>query len=92
MNKILIILSILLVVSMGFVIIPNTVYADLQLDILVKIAQNTKEHLKNDIDRTNNMSEKVRDFYDSGTNQTSMLIQAVKNEDATSAKQHFVDG
>ena len=91
MNKILIILSILLVVSMGFVIIPNTVYADLQLDILVKIAQNTKEHIKNDIDRTNNISQKIRDFYDSGTNQTSMLIQAVKNEDATSAKQHFVD-
>ena len=91
MNKILIILSILLVVSMGFVIIPNTVYADLQLDILIKIAQNTKEHIKNDIDRTNNISQKVSDFYDSGTNQISLLIQAVKNEDATSAKQHFID-
>ena len=91
MNKILIILSILLVVSMGFVIIPNTVYADLQLDILIKIAQNTKEHIKNDIDKLDNISQKVSDFYDSGTNQISLLIQAVKNEDATSAKQHFID-
>ena len=91
MNKILIILSIFLVVSMGFVIVPNTAYADLQLDILIKIAQNTKEHIKNDIDRTNNISQKVSDFYDSGTNQTSLLIQAVKNEDAISAKQYFID-
>ena len=91
MNKIIIILSVFLVVSMGFVIVPNTVYADLQLDILIKIAQNTKEHIKNDIDRTNNISQKVSDFYDSGTNQISLLIQAVKNEDATSAKQHFID-
>ena len=91
MNKILIILPIFLVVSMGFVIIPNTVHADSQLDILIKIAQNTKEHIKDDIDKTNNISQEVRDFYDSGTKQTSLLIQAVKNEDATSAKQHFVD-
>ena len=91
MNKILVILSIFLVVSMGFVIVPNTAYADLQLDILIKIAQNTKEHIKDDIDKTNNISQKVSDFYDSGTNQTSLLIQAVKNEDAVSAKQHFVD-
>ena len=91
MNKIIIILSVFLVVSMGFVIVPNTVYADLQLDILIKIAQNTEKHIKIEIDKTNNISQKVRDFYNSGTNQTSLLIQAVKNEDATSAKQHFVD-
>ena len=91
MNKILIILSIFLVVSMGFVIVPNTAYADLQLDILIKIAQNTKEHIKDDIDKTNNISQEVRDFYDSGTKQTSLLIQAVKNEDAISAKQYFID-
>ncbi len=90
MNKILIILSILLVVSMGFVIIPNTVYADLQLDILVKIAQNTKEHIKNDIDKLDNISQKVYDFYDEGSRETVLLTQAVENGDNKSAKQHFI--
>jgi len=39
-----------LIISMGFVTIPNIIHADSQLDLLVKINQNTKEHIKNDID------------------------------------------
>ena len=39
----------------------------------------------------NNAPQKIHDFYDSGANQTSLLIQAVENEDDVSAKQHFID-
>jgi len=89
MNKLLVIFSLFLIVSMGFVTIPNIIHADSQLDILVKIIQNTKEHIKNDIDRLGNISLKVYDFYDEGSRETVLLTQAVENGDTKSAKQHF---
>jgi len=67
MNKILDLISIFLIVSMGFVTNPNIIYADSQLDVLVKITQNTKEQIKNDIDKLDNISQKVNDFYDEGS-------------------------
>jgi len=90
MNKLLVFFSLFLVASMCFVTIPNTAQADSQLDILVKITQNTKEHIKNDIDKLNNVSQKVYDFFDEGTKETTLLIQAAEKEDASSAKQHFI--
>ena len=90
MNKPLVFFSLFLIVSMGFVTIPNIIYADSQLDILVKIIQNTKEHIKNDIDKLDNISQKVYDFYDEGSRETVLLTQAVENGDTKSAKQHFI--
>jgi len=90
MNKLLIIFSLFLVASICFVTIPNTAQADSQLDILVKITQNTKEHIKNDIDKLNNVSQEVYDFFDEGTKETALLIQAAEKEDASSTKQHFI--
>ena len=91
MNKLLIFFALFLVGSMCFVIIPNTAHADSQLDILVKITQNTKEHIKTDIDKLSNISQEVYDFYDKGTRETTLLIQAAEKEDAESARQHFID-
>ena len=90
MNKLLVFFSLFLIVSMGFVTIPNIIHADSQLDILVKIIQNTKEHIKNDIDKLDNISPKVYDFYDEGSRETVLLTQAVENGDTESAKQHFI--
>jgi len=90
MNKLLVFFSLFLVASMCFVTIPNTAQADSQLDILIKITQNTKEHIKNDIDKLNNVSQKVYDLFDEGTKETALLIQAAEKEDASSAKQHFI--
>ena len=90
MNKPLIFFSLFLVASMCFVTIPNTAQADSQLDILVKITQNTKEHIKNDIDKLNNISQEVYDFFDEGTKETALVIQAAEKEDASAAKQHFI--
>jgi len=90
MNKLLVFFSLFLIVSMGFVTIPNIIHADSQLDILVKITQNTKEHIKNDIDKLDNISQKVYDFYDDGSRETVLLTQAVENGDTKSAKQHFI--
>jgi len=90
MNKLLVFFSLVLVASMCFVTIPNTAQADSQLDILIKITQNTKEHIKNDIDKLNNVSQEVYGFFDEGTKETALLIQAAEKEDASSAKQHFI--
>ena len=90
MNKILIFFSLFLVASICFVTIPNTVHADSQLDVLMQITQNTQAHIKKDIDKMSNVSQKIHDFYDSGAKQTSLLAQAVENEDDVSAKRHFI--
>jgi len=90
MNKLLVFLSLFLIVSMGFVTIPNIIHADSQLDVLVKITQNTKEHIKNDIDKLGDISQRVYDFYDEGSRETVLLTQAVENGDTKSAKQHFI--
>ena len=90
MNKLLVFFSLFLIVSMGFVTIPNIIHADSQLDILVKITQNTKEHIKNDIDKLSNISQEVYDFYDNGARETVLLTQAAEKEDVVSARQHFI--
>jgi len=95
MNKLLVFFSLFLIVSMGFVTIPNIIHADSQLDILVKITQNTEEHIKNEIDKMPiSQYEEVRAeggaYYDEGTRETVLLTQAVDNGDTKSAKQHFV--
>ena len=81
MNKLLVFFSLFLVASMVFATTLNTVHADSQLDILIKITQNTKEHIKNDIDKLDNISQKVYDFYDEGSRETVLLTQAVENGD-----------
>ena len=90
MNKLLVFFSLFLVASIGFVTTPNTVHADPQLDILVKITQNAKEHIKNDIDKMSNISQEVYDFYDDGVRKTDLLIQAAENDDAKSAREYFI--
>jgi len=91
MNKPLILLSLFLIATMCFVTIPSSAQADSQLDVLIKITQNTQAQIKKDIDQMNNAPQKIHDFYDSGVKQASLLIQAVENEDDVSAKQHFID-
>ena len=90
MNKLLVFLSLILVASMVFVTTPNTVHADSQLDILIKITQNTNEHIKNDIDKLSDISQEVYDFYDEGARETVLLTQAAEKEDVASARQHFI--
>jgi len=90
MNKLLVFFSLFLVASMVFVTTLNTVHADSQLDILIKITQNTKEHIKNDIDKLSNISQEVYDFYDKGARETVLLTQATEKEDVVSARQHFI--
>ena len=90
MNKLLVFFSLFLVASMVFVTTPNTVHADSQLDILKKITQNTKEHIKNDIDILSDISQVVYDFYDEGARKTVLLIQAAEKEDVATDNSLFL--
>jgi len=90
MNKIPVFFLLFLVTSMAFVTTPNVAHADSQLDILIKITQNTNEHIKNDIDKLSDISQEVYDFYNEGARETVLLTQAAEKEDVVSARQHFI--
>jgi len=64
MNKISLFFLLFLVTSMGFVTIPNVAHADSQLDILIKIALNTKEHIRADIDKAIDVTNEAREKFD----------------------------
>ena len=90
MNKIPIFFLLFLVTSMGFVTTPNVAHADSQLDILIKIALNTKDHIKADIDKVVDVTKEVREQFDEGVKETDLLIKTTEDGDAVSARQHFV--
>ena len=91
MNKIPIFFLLFLVSSMGFVTTPDLAHADSQLDILIKIALNTKDHIKADIDKAINVTKEARDQFDEGTKETDLLIKTTEEGDIVSARQHFVN-
>ena len=91
MNKIPIFFLLFLVTSMGFVTTPNVAHADSQLDILIKIALNTKAHIKADIDKVVDVTKEAREQFDEGVKETDLLIKTTEDGDAVSARQHFVN-
>ncbi len=91
MNKISLFFLLFLVTSMGFVTIPNVAHADSQLDILIKIALNTKEHIRADIDKAIDVTKEAREQFDEGVKETDLLIKTTDDGDAVSARQHFVN-
>ena len=91
MNKIPIFFLLFLVTSMGFVTTPNVAHADSQLDILIKIALNTQDHIKADIDKAIDVTKEAREQFDEGVKETDLLIKTTEEGDAASARQHFVN-
>ena len=91
MNKIPIFFLLFLVASMGFVTTPNAAHADSQLDILMKIALNTKDHIKADIDKAIDVTKEAREQFDKGVIETDLLIKTTEEGDVVSARQHFVN-
>lgn len=91
MNKIPIFFLLFLVASMGFVTTPNAAHADSQLDILMKIALNTKDHIEADIDKAIDVTKEAREQFDEGVKETDLLIKTTEEGDVVSARQHFVN-
>ena len=90
MNRIPIFFLLFLGTSMIFVTTPNIVQADSQLDILIKIALNTKEHIKVDIDKAINVPKEANEKFDEGTKELDLFIKTAEEGDTVSARQHFV--
>ena len=90
MKKLFFFFLLFLIASMTVVTIPHNVNAESQLDILVRISENTKQYIKNDMNKIGNISNEIQQLYDKGLKETDLLTNAVENEDAVSAKQHFL--
>ena len=90
MNKIPIFFLLFLVTSMGFVTTPDLAHADSQLDILIKIALNTKDHIKADIDKAINVTKEAREQFDECMKETDLLIKTTEEGDVVTARQHFI--
>ena len=89
MKKLFFFFLLFLIASMTVVTIPHNVNAESQLDILVRITENTKQYIKNDMNKIGNISNEIQQLYDKGLKEIDLLTNAAENEDAVSAKQHF---
>ena len=90
MKKLFFFFLLFLIASMTVVTIPHNVNAESQLDILVRITENTKQHIKNDMNKIGNVSNEIQQLYDKGIKEIDLLTDATENGDAVSAKQHFL--
>lgn len=79
-----------LVVSMVFTNIPSTVFADSQLDSLLRIANQARDNIKIRLSQLTTIPDEINNLYKQGSSETDLLAQSIKQEDVTSAKQHFL--
>lgn len=79
-----------LVVSMVFTNTPSTVFADSQLDSLLRIANQARDNIKIRLSQLATVPDEINKLYQQGSSETDLLAQSIKQEDVTSAKQHFL--
>jgi len=78
-----------LVCSMIFGNIPNHVYADSQSDSLIRIASQARDQLKIQLSKTD-ASPEIKGKFELGSAEVQSLIQAVKDENVSAAREHFL--
>jgi len=85
-------LSFVLIALVGTMILnlPVQSYADPQLDTLLRIATQARDHLSIAISQINNVSNEITNLYYQGSSETDDLSKSVDQQDVTSAKQHFL--
>ncbi len=85
-------LSFVLIALVGTMIlsIPAQSYADPQLDTLLSIASQARDHLSITISQINNVPNEITNLYNQGSSETDDLAKSVDNQDVASAKQHFL--
>ena len=77
----------ILVVSMAFGGITNSVYAADDPAIL-KIANRAQEQISNQI--SDDSSDKIKRLFEEGTQQVKSLEKSLRNDDVSAAKEHFL--
>jgi hypothetical protein len=85
-------LSFILLALAGTMILglPLQSYADPQLDILLNIAIQARDNLSVTISQTSNVTDEIKLLFKQGSDETDQLSQAINQQDAQSAKQHFL--
>lgn len=79
-----------LVVSMIFTSMPAQIFADSQLDSLLRIANQARDNIKIRLSQLTAVPDEIVKLYEQGSSETDALTQSIKQEDVTSAKQHFL--
>ena len=80
---------IVLVSSMILGSIPNYVYADSQSDSLIRIASQARDQLKIQLSQIET-SQEIKEKFELGSSEIESLIQAVKDENVSAAREHFL--
>ena len=85
-------LAVILLALVGTLIIngPIQSYADSRLDSLLRIATQAREHLQMNISQMNNVSDEIENLFKQGSDETDALANAIDQNDAASARQHFL--
>lgn len=79
-----------LVGSMILTNIPSQVYADPQLDSLLRIANQARDNIKIRLSQLPTIPTEIAILYEQGSAETKALAQSVVKEDISSSKQHFL--
>jgi len=79
-----------LVASMVLTSIPAQAFTDSQLDSLLRIANQARDNIKIRLSQIATVPDEIIKLYEQGSSETDALAQSIKQEDVTSAKQHFL--
>jgi soluble cytochrome b562 len=86
------VLAIIFLALVGTLVIngPIQSYADPQLDALLNIATQARDHLKMNISLINNVPDEITRLFKQGSDETDALSKAINKDDIVSARQHFL--
>ena len=81
---------VLLALVGSMIIIPIQVYADLQLDSLLKIANQARDNIKIRLSQLTTVPDEITKLYEQGSAETDALAKSVSQADVAASKQHFL--
>lgn len=81
---------ILFVIASLLVAIPTFVYAESELESLVRLAINARDHMKSELSTTEPTPNEIKKLFEQGSAETDALINATREEDTESARTHFL--
>ena len=70
--------------------IPMQAYADIQLDSLLRIANQARDNIKIRLSQLETVPDEISKLYEQGSAETNALAKSVLEGDVTTAKQHFL--
>lgn len=74
----------------SMIIAPIQVYADSQLDSLLRIANQARDNIKIRLSQLATVPDEITRLYEQGSTEADELAKSVSQEDVAAAKQHFL--